>query len=133
MAESLQELIWNQGQGKPGSNQVAKAEWLSIMNLEEMVSFPPALLGLNQGEADVILLARKLNAYWVLMDEKLGRKIAQTMGLRVKGALGVLLAACKAGIISAGQVEEAPFNLEQSSVRVAPRWREWLRKETAKV
>jgi len=51
------------------------------------------LLGLDQGEVGVILRAHELEADWVLVDEKLGRRTAKAVGLRVKGTLGILLVA----------------------------------------
>lgn len=55
---------------------------------------PPELLGLDIGEMDVILLAREVKADWVLIDEKLARRVAKGLGLKVKGTLGLLLIAC---------------------------------------
>ncbi len=47
---------------------------------------------LGAGEASAIILASQLNAP-ILIDEKLGRKIAQKMGLKTIGTAGVLLLA----------------------------------------
>ncbi len=60
---------------------------------KEKSSFSPMLLGLDQGEVGVILRAHELEADWVLVDEKLGRRTAKAVGLRVKGTLGILLVA----------------------------------------
>jgi len=49
---------------------------------------------------DVILLAREVKADWVLIDEKLARRVAKGLGLKVKGTLGLLLIACRTGLVS---------------------------------
>ena len=65
--------------------------WLQIVPAGPLIgSLPPQLGG---GEAATISLARTLNARAVLLDEAYGRRIARQLGLRVVGALGILLAA----------------------------------------
>jgi predicted nucleic acid-binding protein len=51
------------------------------------------LLGLDSGELSVLLLAQKIQPDWVIIDEQLAQRVAQAMGLPVKGTLGILLAA----------------------------------------
>ncbi len=53
---------------------------------------------LGKGEATAIILAKQLNA-GLLIDERLGRQIANKMKLRVIGTAGVLLVAKKKGLI----------------------------------
>ena len=48
---------------------------------------------LDNGEAAAIALAMQVKAEWILLDEKEGRKIAKTLGLKVAGILGILLRA----------------------------------------
>jgi len=50
-------------------------------------------------EAATIILAEELKANRVLIDEKLGRKVAQSRNLPVTGTIGLLLIAKKKGII----------------------------------
>jgi predicted nucleic acid-binding protein len=54
---------------------------------------------LDQGEAESIALALELNATLLLLDEKEGRHIAERLGLRVVGVVGVLLEAKAKGVI----------------------------------
>jgi predicted nucleic acid-binding protein len=54
---------------------------------------------LDRGEAETIVLARELNADWVLMDEKKGRRKVTELGLDKIGTLGILLKAKQVGLL----------------------------------
>ena len=45
-----------QGRGRPGAREIAQADWLVVRTPETVSPLPPELLGLDQGELDVILL-----------------------------------------------------------------------------
>lgn len=61
--------------------------------LEGLLSF------LDQGESKAILLAKELQADWLLIDERLGQKAASERGIRTIGLLGVLRKAKQQGLI----------------------------------
>ncbi|HMV46087.1 MAG TPA: DUF3368 domain-containing protein [Leptospiraceae bacterium] len=48
---------------------------------------------LNEGESEAIALAKELEADYILIDERKGRKIAEQMGIKSIGLLGILLKA----------------------------------------
>ena len=54
---------------------------------------------LDEGEAEVIQLAKEARATTVIIDEKKGRRVAKSLGLRVRGTLGILLELKKRGLI----------------------------------
>jgi uncharacterized protein len=56
---------------------------------------------LDRGEAETIALAVETAAGLVLLDERDGRHAAQQLGLRVVGAVGVLIQAKRAGHLPA--------------------------------
>jgi hypothetical protein len=58
------------------------------------------LLELDKGEKHTLDMACKYSADWVLIDEKIGRNVAEYLGLKVVGTLGVLLKAKQTGLIS---------------------------------
>ncbi len=94
---------------------------------------PAELLGLDRGEIDVILLARELEADWVLIDEKLARQIAAAMGLQVKGTLGVLLIAYRLGLLTRVEALEAVHKLARSSVRLSDKLVRWFERQVIQV
>lgn len=57
-------------------------------------------LELHIGEAEAIALAIETKAELLLMDERIGRKKASSLGLQVMGLLGVLMAAKQHGVIN---------------------------------
>jgi len=61
---------------------------------------PHVLLELDKGEKATLQASLANHADLVLMDEKIGRNMAEYLGLKVSGTLGVLLKARKVGLIS---------------------------------
>jgi hypothetical protein len=73
-------------------------DWV-IPVVDEATSGLPVLLELDRGEKQTIILARKYTAHRVIIDERLGRRIAEYLRLNVTGTLGVLAEAKSAGLI----------------------------------
>ncbi len=74
----------------------------------------PRFFMLDAGERDTISAALNARADWVLIDERLGRNLAEYHGLRVIGTLGTLLKARKLRLIPAflpavRELQEAGF------------------------
>jgi predicted nucleic acid-binding protein len=57
------------------------------------------LLELDKGEKHTLDMACKHQAEWVIIDEKIGRNMAEYLGLKVSGTLGILLKAKQQGLI----------------------------------
>ena len=68
-------------------------EWIAILPVGDQALVERLKDELDPGEAEAIALAIELKADRLLMDERLGRQVAQRFSLRVTGLLGVLVAA----------------------------------------
>lgn len=67
-------------------------DWIVSVQSPEQPA-PHILLELDKGEKATLLAALANHADLVLMDEKIGRNMAEYLGLKVSGTLGVLLKA----------------------------------------
>lgn len=79
----------------PNLHQLA---WIKPVESLPMV-FNTVLLHLDAGEKHTINTAKQLGARLVIIDEKMGRNLAEYVGLQVMGSLGILLNAKKRGLI----------------------------------
>ncbi len=77
------------------------------------------LYQLDYGERNVILNALRLNADLVLIDDRIARNIAEYMGLRIKGTLGVLADAKRKGLI--GSFEGMAIAMRENGIRFSLR------------
>lgn len=74
------------------------------------------LSDLDRGEAEVIALALEHQADLVIIDERLGRRHAQRIGLTLTGVLGVLLRAKQQGYLT--KIEPEIIRLRQAGIRL---------------
>lgn len=81
--------------------EIKTAPWLEIREVSDRAAVLHFQQFLDKGESEAIVLARDLRADFLLIDESEGRKIAQNVGLRIIGLLGVLMQAKRNGIIEA--------------------------------
>jgi hypothetical protein len=67
------------------------------------IAIPASLASaqLDLGETEALALALEIRADAVLLDERLGRRVARTLGLRVTGLLGTLILAKERGHLAA--------------------------------
>jgi len=116
-------------QGKPGADAIVQAKWLKFVSVDVSITIEPLLLGLDAGELEVLLLARQIAPDWVIIDERLARRVAFAMGLPIKGTLGVMLAAVLAGVLSKQEALDDLRELVERGIRIAPRWQNWFEME----
>ena len=97
--------------------------WIVVRELR-LTPEDPALAALDPGERQAIQLARQERADLVLMDERLGVRVARAQGLVVTGTLGVLLQATARGFVN---LDKALRDLEATDFRCSPRLIEEVR------
>ena len=68
-------------------------EWITLAPSTTGTDPEPMLMQLDEGEKWTLHAARAANAERLLIDERIGRIVAERMGLKVTGTLGVLLKA----------------------------------------
>lgn len=98
--EIYQEIVIR-GKGKVGEKEVKGANWVKVIEIKERkaVRVLQDDFGLSKGENEVIALAKENLADLVLLDEEPARKVAERMGLKVMGTVGLLLVAKKNKLI----------------------------------
>jgi predicted nucleic acid-binding protein len=121
--------VIRQGLARPGAEIIAQANWLQVMPPQTTYTIEPLLLGLDQGEMDVLLLARELQPDWVIIDERQARRVARAMGLPVKGTVGVLLAIGLSGLRAKEELLAYLATMIKSGIRISPQLQAWLKQE----
>lgn len=72
------------------------------------------------GEAQAIILARETGAL-LLMDESSGRAFAETLGLRVRGTLYVIMKALREKLLDRAEAKEIVLVLVSKGFRIEPK------------
>ncbi len=78
---------------------IENAPWLSVQSATDILAVTRLTKQLDPGESEAIVLAQELGAAFLLIDERRGWKIANAMGIKTIGVLGVLLKAKSEGLI----------------------------------
>jgi uncharacterized protein len=91
--------------------------WIRLIAADES-DLPGLLLDLDRGERDTLVMARKLGAERVIIDERIGRNMAELLGLQVTGTLGVLLKAKEQGWIPS--FREAVMQMQRNGIFYHP-------------
>lgn len=86
------------GTGAPGAD-ARQWSWLSVYPPRSSDTVRTLSLQLDRGEAETIAAALELKPDLVLIDEKLARHAAASLGLAPLGTVGVLLAAKQRGLL----------------------------------
>jgi predicted nucleic acid-binding protein len=87
--------------------------WLRLQRLCDSLAVEKLCMELDIGEAEAIVLSKEAGADLLLIDEKLGRKVAIREGLAIAGLLGVLVEAKYQGLI--GSVRDVAEALESKA------------------
>lgn len=79
--------------------EVATAKWIKTIPVRDRLAVEVLLDELDLGESETIVLAREVDADWVLMDEKKGRMKLTQLRLPKIGTVGILLKAKQVGLL----------------------------------
>ncbi len=104
------------GRGKVGVAELEQANWIETVVLKD-AGRADLLSDLDRGEAEVIALAQEQSADLVIIDERLARRHARRLGLKLTGTLGVLLKAKEIGFVA--QVKPLVERLQHNGIRLA--------------
>lgn len=74
-------------------------DWISIQQPKGAVVLP-LVIDLGAGESAVLALALESEDAQVVLDDALARRMAETLNIPLKGTLGILLDAKRAGLIT---------------------------------
>lgn len=127
--ESVYNEVSGHGSERPGAEAIAQAIWLQIETPQTRPTIEPVLMGLDQGELDVLLLAQETQPDWVIIDERLGRRAARALGLPLKGTVGVLLTAGLAGLRAKSDLMADMSQMMAKGIRLSPHLHQWLQEE----
>jgi predicted nucleic acid-binding protein len=83
-----------------GVRELREATWVDVVSLQDP-SRANLIADLAPGEAEVIALAQERRADLVVIDERLARRHAERLGMRLTGTLGILLRAKQLGMVEA--------------------------------
>jgi predicted nucleic acid-binding protein len=89
--------------------------WLTIRGPQ---SVPQGFDDLDLGERQALALAKEIHADLVLLDDKAARRRAEQESLKVKGTLGVVADAAKAGLLIFRETVEL---LQRTSMHMDPK------------
>lgn len=97
---------------------VANASWIHVVEVKDRLAVNILLDEMDLGEVETIVLASELNADWVLMDEKKGRRKLSQLNIPKIGTVGILLKAKQLGLISI--IKPEIENLQKSGFSISP-------------
>lgn len=112
---AVQDEVFAGGAAGIGMREMREANWLEVVSLQDP-SRADLIADLERGEAEVLALAQERNADLVIIDERLARRHARRLGMRLTGTLGVLLKAKELGMIEA--VAPMIDQLRQGGIRL---------------
>ncbi|NOZ59247.1 MAG: DUF3368 domain-containing protein [Euryarchaeota archaeon] len=126
----IPEEVWREvverGRGKPGSESIRSAGWIKVKKVENL-SVDVLSKELDRGEAEAIVLAKTLNADLLIMDERIPREIAKSLGIKVTGTLALICEALRRGIIK-GSYEDIVLKMRIRGIWVGDEVVEEVRK-----
>lgn len=98
--EEVYREICVKGRSKPGAKEIEQAEWIKTKEVNDKDLVNLLRMELDRGEAEVIALAKQVDAERVVIDEKIPREKLKSMDFKVVGTVGLLVWASQNDVIS---------------------------------
>lgn len=115
--EEVYKEVVQAGGHKNGAKEVKESSWLKVESFKDKTQINFFLTNLEKGEAEVLVLAKEMEADLLLMDEEKARKGAVIAGFDVIGVVGLLLVAKSLGLIS--KIKPHLEQLERKRFRIS--------------
>ena len=113
--------VWTEvvarGKGRPGAGELQGANFVARRTVSNSAAVALLSATLGKGEAATLVLATELGVKSVFLDDRRGRKFAQTLGLKTIGVVGFLLFAKKGRKIE--EIQPLLFQLKQKGFRLS--------------
>ena len=103
------------------ANIVKTSSFLKTSSVQNRKSLQllQAVSGLDDGESEAIILADELKSDVLIMDERKGRKVAEKLGIKITGTVGVLLQSYSENMISSDEIKTYLDQLKNSNIRLS--------------
>jgi len=66
---------------------IKKSNWIKVKKVTPSKALEELKIILDEGEAEAIILAKELQASYLIIDELKGRKVAEQLGIKITGLL----------------------------------------------
>lgn len=103
--------------------QECRPEWVFVASLlpDEIIQAESLFLSgvLHLGEAEAIILAKRLNPEWFLTDDTAARIFAHSLEMEVHGSLGIVLWAAAVGHLTYTESQKALDRLSKTSLWIS--------------
>ena len=95
----------------------ASLNWLRVQTIANSSVVMVLRTQMDEGEAEAIALAIELSDVLLILDDKKARRVAQKMGMKVIGTVGMLLRAKRQGIVA--EVKPLLIKLTEVNFRIS--------------
>lgn len=99
--DAVKQELLSGGRDSFGVKEIKTEKWLKTKKIKNKLAKEYLLTEIDDGEAEVIILTEELKTGTIIMDDKLGKRVAKLRGIKVVGTLRILVAAKEKGLITA--------------------------------
>jgi len=122
--EAVFREVAEEGDQRAGAKTVREAGWIIRKQIHDYTQVNMLMTVLEKGEAEVLVLAKEIQAELILLDEEKARKTAVRAGFKVMGLIGILIVAKRLGLIATirtyiEKLQREKFRLSEKVVNTA--------------